>query len=354
VGACSRSSAFPFVFSLAASFTDYSPIRAGGARFVGLGNYTRALSDPAFWSALGNTAFFVVGTIPFTTALALALALAVQPAFRGRTLFRVGFFVPSVVSIVVLSLVFKGLYASNGALDGVLRAVGLTPPAWLLDPRTALPAIMAMDVWSASGYYMIIFLAGLEAIPRAVRRRAPRGASRRAQFLHVTLPLLRPTLLFVLVVNTVRSLQIFAEVFVMTRGGPLHSTTTVVYYLYEEAFYRFNLGYASAVAYLLFLITLALAWVQMKPSAPPVRSAGEPARPRRARRAQRSRARLGTVARRWLWLGPLLRCCCRSPGWWRSRSRQRPAARSCARSPGPGISITTWRCSPPPASGDTS
>jgi multiple sugar transport system permease protein len=256
---------FPFVFSLAASFTDYSPIRAGGARFVGLGNYTRALSDPAFWSALGNTAFFVVGTIPFTTALALALALAVQPAFRGRTLFRVGFFVPSVVSIVVLSLVFKGLYASNGALDGLLRAFGLTPPAWLLDPRTALPAIMAMDVWSASGYYMIIFLAGLEAIPRELYDAARlEGASRRAQFLHVTLPLLRPTLLFVLVVNTVRSLQIFAEVFVMTRGGPLHSTTTVVYYLYEEAFYRFNLGYASAVAYLLFLITLALAWVQMK------------------------------------------------------------------------------------------
>lgn len=256
---------FPFVFSLAASFTDYSPIRAAGARFVGFGNYTRALSDPAFWSALGNTAFFVVGTIPFTTALALALALAVQPAFRGRTLFRVGFFVPSVVSIVVLSLVFKGLYASNGALDGLVRALGFTPPAWLLDPRTALPAIMAMDVWSASGYYMIIFLAGLEAIPRELYQAARlEGASRRDQLVHITLPLLRPTLLFVLVVNTVRSLQIFAEVFVMTRGGPLHSTTTVVYYLYEEAFFRFNLGYASAVAYLLFLITLALAWVQMK------------------------------------------------------------------------------------------
>ena len=266
---------FPFAFSLAASFTDYSPIRAGGASFVGLANYARALSDRAFWSALGNTAFFVVGTIPFTTGLALALALAVQPAFRGRTLFRVGFFVPSVVSVVVLSLVFKGLYASNGALDGALRALGLTPPAWLLDPRTALPAIMAMDVWSASGYYMIIFLAGLEAIPRELYDAARlEGASRRAQLAHITLPLLKPTLLFVLVVNTVRSLQIFAEVFVMTRGGPLHSTTTVVYYLYEEAFYRFNLGYASAVAYLLFLITLGLAWVQMKT----VRPAGPEAR----------------------------------------------------------------------------
>lgn len=255
---------FPFAFSLATSFTDYSPIR-GAAHFVGAANYARALGDPAFWSALGNTAFFVVGTIPFTTVLALALALAVQPAFRGRTAFRVGFFVPSVVSVVVLSLVFKGLYARDGALNVLLRAIGLPAPAWLLNPDTALPAIMAMDVWSASGYYMIIFLAGLEAIPRELYDAARlEGASARDCLVHITLPLLRPTLLFVLVVNSVRSLQIFAEVFVMTRGGPLHRTTTVVYYLYEEAFYRFDLGYASAVAYLLFAVTLLFAWAQMR------------------------------------------------------------------------------------------
>jgi multiple sugar transport system permease protein len=256
---------FPFLFSLGASFTDYSPIRSAAPHPVGLANYGRALHDPAFWSALGHTALFVVGTIPFTTAAALALALAVQPAFRGRTWFRVGFFVPSVVSVVVLSLIFKGLYANHGALDAVLTALHLPAPAWLLDPRTALPAIMVMDVWSASGYYMIIFLAGLEAIPRDLYEAATlEGAGRWDAFLHITLPLLKPTLLFVLVVNTVRSLQIFAEVFVMTRGGPLGSTTTVVYYLYEQAFSRFDLGYASAVAYLLFLISLGLAWAQMK------------------------------------------------------------------------------------------
>jgi ABC-type sugar transport system permease subunit len=265
IGAFGLFGLYPFAFSLAASFTDYSPIRAGGAHFLGFANYARALADPAFWAALLNTAVFVVGTIPFTTALSLALALAVQPAFRGRTVFRVGFFVPSVVSVVVLSLVFKGLYAPQGALDGLLRLVHLPAPAWLLDPRTALPAIMAMDVWSASGYYMIIFLAGLEAIPRELYDAASlEGASPWTQLRRITLPMLRPTMLFVLVVNTVRSLQIFAEVFVMTRGGPLHSTTTVVYYLYEQAFYRFDLGYASALAYLLFALTLALAWVQMK------------------------------------------------------------------------------------------
>jgi multiple sugar transport system permease protein len=256
---------YPFAFSLVASFTDYSPIHGAAARFVGLANYAQALADPAFWSALGITGLFVVGSIPVTTALALALALAVQPAFRARTLFRVGFFLPSVVSVVVLSLVFKGLYAPGGTLNAVLGALHLPAPSWLLDPRTALPAIMAMDVWSASGYYMIIFLAGLEAIPRELYDAARlEGASSWTQLQRITLPLLKPTLLFVLVVNTVRSLQIFAEVFVMTRGGPLHRTTTVVYYLYEEAFYRFDLGYASAVAYLLFAVTLLLAWLQMR------------------------------------------------------------------------------------------
>jgi len=256
---------FPFAFSLAASFTDYSPIRTGGARFVGADNYAHALSDPAFWTALGNTAFFVVGTIPFTTALALALALAVQPAFRGRTLFRVGFFLPSVVSVVVLALVFKGLYAPRGSLNALLGLLGLPTPSWLLDPITALPAIMAMDVWSASGYYMIIILAGLEAIPRDLYDAARlEGASWWDTLVGITLPLLKPTMLFVVVVNTVRSLQIFTEVFVMTRGGPLHKTTTVVYHLYEEAFYRFNLGYACAIAYLLFAVTLLVAWLQAR------------------------------------------------------------------------------------------
>lgn len=256
---------YPFAFSLAASFTDYSPIRLGAAKFVGLANYAQALRDGAFWAAMAHTGLFVIGTIPFTTAAALGLAIAVQPAFRGRTFFRVGFFLPSVVSIVVLSLVFKGLYAPDGTLDAVCAALHLPAPAWLQDPRTALPGIMFMDVWSASGYYMIIFLAGLEGIPRDLYDAARLdGADAWAQFTRITLPLLRPTLTFVIVVNTIRSLQIFAEVFVMTRGGPLGSTTTVVYYLYERAFGRMQLGYASAVAWLLFAVSLLLAWVQMR------------------------------------------------------------------------------------------
>ncbi len=256
---------FPFGFSLIASLTDYSPIRLGPTRYLGPANYVQALAQPEFWAAFAHTGLFVVGTIPFTTVAALALALAVQPAFRGRTLFRVGFFLPSVVSIVVISLVFKGLYAPGGTLDAALAAIGLPAPAWLQDPRTALPAIMAMDVWSASGYYMIIFLAGLESIPAELYDAARLdGAGAWARLRGITLPLLRPTLAFVLVVNTIRSLQIFAEVFVMTRGGPLGSTTTVVTYLYDQAFSRMRLGYASAIGWLLFVVSLLLAWGQMR------------------------------------------------------------------------------------------
>jgi multiple sugar transport system permease protein len=257
--------AYPFGFSFVLSFFDYSPLRPDAARFVGTANYAEALRDPLFWKALGNTLLFVFGTIPFTTGLALLFALALDRAFPGRSFFRAGFFLPTVVSVVVISLVWKGLYAPEGPLSWLVRALGGTPPAWLLDPNTALPAIMAMDVWAASGYYMIIFLAGLKGIPAELYEAAEiEGASAWHRFLHVTLPLLQPTFLFVLVVNSIRSLQIFTEVFVMTRGGPMQSTITSVFYLYEQAFYRFRLGYASSIAYLLFALTLLFAFVQVK------------------------------------------------------------------------------------------
>jgi multiple sugar transport system permease protein len=256
---------FPIAYSFFLSFHAYSPLAPDRMEFLGLANYARAFGDPTFWVAIRNTVVFTFGTLPFTTAIALALAVCLDKAFPGRTIFRAGFFLPTVVSVVVLALVFKGLYAPDGVLNGLLQFFGLTPPAWLLDPRTALPAIMLMDVWAASGYYMIIFLAGLKAIPEELYESAALdGATAWQRFWRITLPLLKPTFLFVLVVNSVRSLQIFTEVFVMTRGGPLDSTLTAVYYLYEEAFYRFRLGYASAVAYILFALTLLLAVVQVR------------------------------------------------------------------------------------------
>jgi multiple sugar transport system permease protein len=256
---------YPFGFSFVLSFFEYSPLNPSAAKFLGFGNYSEALHDPLFWTALRNTLVFVFGTIPFTTALALGLALALNRPFRGRDFFRAGFFLPTVVSVVVISLVWKGLYAPEGPLSAAVNALGFVPPRWLLDERTALSSIMAMDVWAASGYYMVIFLAGLKAIPEELYEAADiEGASAWHRFTHITLPLLKPTFLFVLVVNSVRSLQIFTEVFVMTRGGPLHSTMTSVYYLYEQAFYKFRLGYASSIAYLLFALTLLLALAQVR------------------------------------------------------------------------------------------
>jgi len=257
--------AYPFGFSFALSFYDYSPLNPAAAKFLGLANYAEALKDPLFWTALRNTLVFVFGTIPFTTSLALGLALGLKRAFKGRDFYRAGFFLPTVVSIVVISLVWKGLYAPEGPLSALAQSLGLVPPRWLLDPNTALASIMAMDVWAASGYYMVIFLAGLQAIPAELYEAAElEGASSWQRFRHITLPMLKPTFLFVLVVNSVRSLQIFTEVFVMTGGGPLHSTVTSVFYLYEQAFYKFRLGYASAIAYMLFSLTLLLAFIQVK------------------------------------------------------------------------------------------
>jgi multiple sugar transport system permease protein len=260
-------SLFPIVASVALSFFDWSPLTPGRAAFVGVEHYGRALSEPRFWGALRNTLVFVAGTIPLTTGLALGLALLVRrplpPALR--TLFRSGFFVPSVVSMVVISLIWKNLYAPYGGLNALLGLVGLPAQRWLLDHNLALAAVMVMDVWASVGYYMILYLAGLEAIPDELYEAASLdGAGFWGRVRHVTWPGLKPMTLFILVINTMRSFQIFTEVFVMTGGGPLRSTETVVLYLYDAAFHKFEMGYASAVAYLLFAILAVFSLLELR------------------------------------------------------------------------------------------
>jgi len=260
-------SLFPIVASVALSFFDWSPLTPERAAFVGLEHYARALREPRFWGALRNTLVFVAGTIPLTTTLALGLALLVRrplpPALR--TLFRAGFFVPSVVSMVVISLIWKNLYAPFGGLNAILGLAGLPAQRWLLDPNLALASIMAMDVWASVGYYMILYLAGLETIPDELYEAASLdGAGFWGRVRHVTWPGLKPMTLFILVINTMRSFQIFVEVFVMTGGGPLRSTETVVLYLYDAAFHHFEMGYASAVAYLLFAILAVFSLLELR------------------------------------------------------------------------------------------
>lgn len=261
--------AFPLAYALVLSFREVSPLSPEASHWVGIAHWRRLAGDRSFWSAMGNTMVFVAGTIPVTTALALALALALDRALPLRNVLRGAFFVPSIISLAVVAVVFKQLYAPHGLLNQLAGTLGLPRPSWLLDPSLALASIMGMDVWAAAGYYMLLFLAGLQTVPRAQHEAvALDGGGWWDGLRHVTLPHLRPVLVVVVVVNTIRSLQVFIEVFVMTQGGPLGRTRTVVYELYDRAFYRFDLGYACAIGYALFLVILAVSlaearWLRM-------------------------------------------------------------------------------------------
>ena len=246
---------FPVVYSLYLGFTDYR-LLTGDPNWVGLENYRTLLVDPAFRSALSNTFIFVLGTIPVTTVVALLLALLVNREFPGRALFRSAYFLPSITSMVVVALIFTNLLARGGYIALLAGMVGIETPenGLLYSSSTALYSIMAMDVWMSVGYYMLIFLAGLKAIPDELYESAAiSGASPVRTFFSITLPLLRPVALFVIVINSIKSFQVFVEIFVMTKGR--FDTSTGVYFIYEQGLTNaFRLGYASAAAYVLFLI----------------------------------------------------------------------------------------------------
>jgi multiple sugar transport system permease protein len=257
---------FPLLFSLYLSFTRYSPL-APDLTFTGTANYVKLAADGAFWQAVRNTIVFVLGTVPVTTALALGLALLLNRPFRGRGLFRAAFFFPSITALVVVALVWSSLYAREGVFYTVLSSVGITPPpnGFLFSPRAALPAIMVMDIWAAVGYYMLMYLAALQALPREYFESARMMDASWWQTLRMIIwPALRPMTLLVLLLNTIKSFQVFVEVYVMTKGGPLGATNTMVYFVYDEGLVRFDMGYASAAAYALFVLIALLAIVQAR------------------------------------------------------------------------------------------
>ena len=257
---------FPLVYSLGLSLTDYR-LLSDRTVWVGLSNYSRLFADPNFIIAIKNSFIFVIGTIPFTTAIALVLALLLNNRFRGRTFFRAAYFMPSITAIVVIALIFTNLYARDGYIHLLARMLGLHPPenGFLLSDKTALAAIMAMDIWMASGYYMLLFLGGLQTIPAELYESAQlAGASRWQQFRYITLPLLKPVTLFIIVINSIKSFQVFIEVFVMTKGGPLNATYTGVYFVYETGLRQFDFGYASAAAYIVFAIIAVASLIQFR------------------------------------------------------------------------------------------
>jgi ABC-type sugar transport system permease subunit len=262
----------PIAASLVISFTSFSigNIQAWGTtEFVGLDNYTKLFSDDVFTRALRNTAYFVVVGVPCTIVLGLLLAVALNQGIgRLRGLFRVGFYLPVVTSIVAIAVVWRYMLDPDvGILNAALAQVGITGPDWLGEPGTTMPSIIALAVWRNIGNSMVIFLAALQTVDAQLYEAARvDGAKGRQLFRHVTVPMLRPAILFTTVITTIGYLQVFEEPFVMTGqyGGADQSGFTVSMLVYQQGFKFFNLGYASAAAYTLFVFIAVLAIVQFR------------------------------------------------------------------------------------------
>jgi multiple sugar transport system permease protein len=260
----------PVIASLFLSVTDfdiYAIADLRNARFVGLRNYRDLTENPVFWQAVGNTFYFALVGGPLTVGTSLAAALLVNARLvRFRALFRTVFFVPFVTTLVAVAIVWRYLYHPQyGLLNWMLGGFGIEPIEWLGDPRWAMPAIILMAVWKNFGYNMLIFIAGLQSIPAELYEAAGLdGAGPLRQFRHVTLPMLAPTFLFVGVITMIGYFQLFAEPYVMTAGGPLRSTTSLVLLMYEEGFRWWRMGAAAAVAFVLFLIILVWTLLQFR------------------------------------------------------------------------------------------
>ncbi len=260
----------PVISALLLSVTDfdlYALADVHNLRFVGLGNYIDLLRTPMFWKALWNTTYFVIVGVPLSIAASLGAALLLNaPAARFKALFRTALFAPVVTTLVAVAVIWRYLFNTQyGLVNYVLAHLGISPIDWLGDPHWAMPMIMLFAVWKNFGYNMVIFLAGLQAIPQDLYEAARiDGANRWRQFWHITLPMLGPVLLVVGVITISGYFQLFAEPYIMTRGDPLQSTVSVLYFMFEQGFKWWNLGLASAVAFLLFLIILAVTTVMLR------------------------------------------------------------------------------------------
>ena len=260
----------PVIAGMALSLTDFDLYTLGDSsnvRFVGLRNYADLLGSGIFWTAFANTMYFALVGGPLTVLVSLAAALLVNAkATRYKTLFRTVYFAPVVTTLVAVAIVFKYIYHPRfGMLNRFLDTIGLAQPDWLGNPKLAMPAIILLAVWKGFGYTMIIFIAGLQQIPEELYEAARLdGAGWWKQFRHVTLPMLAPTFLFVGVVVAIGQLQIFAEPYVMTRGGPLNKTVTMVMLMYEQGFKFWEMGYAAAVAFVLFLVIGSATLLQIR------------------------------------------------------------------------------------------
>ena len=253
------------VAALFFSFLEYDVLSP--SRWTGLDNFRRLFASPLFPKAVWNTIYFAILYVPAHTILSLLLALLVNRDLKGVVAFRTAYFLPVVSSVVAISLLWTMMYGKEFGLInyGLKTLFGVSGPGWLSDPAWAMPAVSIMSVWKGLGVGMMIFLAGLQDIPKDLYDSAQidgSGAWRR--FLHITLPLVSPTTFFVAVVSTINSLQVFSQIYVMTEGGPRWSTTTLGYFVFVSAFEDFRMGYASAVGVVLFVIVMFFTLIQFR------------------------------------------------------------------------------------------
>lgn len=254
----------PILYLVYLSFTAGSFTRSG-THWVGLSNYWRLLLSPDFWQVLGNTIYFTTATVLPSLVISLGLAVLLDRSLALRGLLRAAYFIPSITSLVAVGLGFRWLFQTEGPVNSLLGALGLTPIPWLGSTTWAMPVLILLSIWKQLGFNLVVFLAGLQTIPISRYEAAELdGANAWQQFWYITLPGLRSTLIFAAITTVIFTLRSFEQVYVITEGGPLNSTNLLVYYIYEQAFAQFDFGYAAAAATVLLGVTLVLVYLQLQ------------------------------------------------------------------------------------------
>jgi putative chitobiose transport system permease protein len=248
------------------SFTKYEYDLTQTPQWVGLANFQRLGTDPVFWKTLGNTLLYLVGVVPILVVIPLGLALLVNQKLRGISWFRASFYTPVVISMVVAGIAWRWLYAETGLFNQMLKQLGLEAGIpWLTSPDWAIFSVMVVTVWKGLGYYMVIYLAGLQSIPAELYEAAAiDGSDGYMKHWDITVPLMQPYLVLVAVISAISATKVFEEVYIMTQGGPRNSSKTVVYYLYEQAFSELEISYACTIGLVLFLGILGLSILNLK------------------------------------------------------------------------------------------
>lgn len=253
----------PFFQTIFLSFQDYSS-NIYNPQFIGLQNYFKLFHSPIFYKVMFNTFMYLVLAVPVLVILPLFLAILLNNKIRGITLYKILIYLPVIVSIVVAAIAFKWLYAQEGILNYALSMINIQPVGWLTDTRFSLVAVTLVTIWKGIGYYMMIYLAGLMSVPKELYEACEiDGASSWQKHLTVTIPHIMPTIALVSTISAISAMKVFAEIYVMTKGGPLNSSKTIVYYIYERAFENLDLGYASAMAVVLLIIVMILSLINI-------------------------------------------------------------------------------------------